>query len=173
MKKIYLLVMVMAVALVTAGCWSTGRCCGNRGDRGPASGTTGKMTCPKCGMPKGHCKCEAMAKPMAEINTSALKVLIDSGVALTLVDARTGKFDDSRRISNALNLSPDAKEDEIQNMLKSKDALIVTYCVNPKCPASVKLASKLTAMGYVRVLEYPQGIEGWVSEGNAVTQASK
>lgn len=110
---------------------------------------------------------------MAEINTSALKALIDASAPLTLVDARTGKYDDGRRISNALNLSPEAKDDEIQRVLKSKDALIVPCCVNPKCPASRQLAARLTALGYTRVLEYPQGIEGWVGEGNAVTQAPK
>ncbi|MEI6808428.1 MAG: rhodanese-like domain-containing protein [bacterium] len=173
MKKIYVLIVVMAMAVVTAGCWSTGRCCGHCGDRSPACATMKKAACPTCNMSKGQCKCGAMAKPMAEINTSALKALIDTGAALTLVDARTGKFDDGRRISNAVNLGPDAKDDEIQSMLKSKDALIVSYCVNTKCPASVKLAAKLTAMGYTRVLEYPQGIEGWVGEGNPVTQVAK
>ena len=110
---------------------------------------------------------------MAEINTSALKSLIDSGVNLTLVDARTGKNDDGRRIATALNLSPDAKESDIESVLTSKDALIVTYCASLKCPASRKLAARLIALGYKRILEYPQGIEGWVGEGNPVTPASK
>jgi len=110
---------------------------------------------------------------MAEINTSALKTLIDSGVQVTLVDARTGKFDDGRRIANALNISPEAKDDDIQRALQSKDAMIVSYCANLKCPASRLLAAKLVTLGYKHVLEYPQGIEGWVGEGNPVTQVSK
>ena len=132
-----------------------------------------KMSCPHCGMQKGHCKCTATATPMAEINTSALKALIDSGVALTLVDARVGKYDDGRRIPKALNLGPEAKDSEIESALPSKDALIVSYCANLKCPASRLLAARLTALGYKRVLEYPQGIEDWVSEGNPITPGSK
>ncbi|OGV69776.1 MAG: hypothetical protein A2283_14565 [Lentisphaerae bacterium RIFOXYA12_FULL_48_11] len=110
---------------------------------------------------------------MAEINTTALKTLIDSGVQLTLIDARTGKYDDGRRISNALNLGPDAKTEEIESALRSKDAIIVTYCVNLKCPASKLLTARLTSLGYKHILKYPQGIEGWVSKGNPVTQGSK
>ena len=134
---------------------------------------TNKMSCPQCSMARGQCKCKKTGTTMAEINTSALKTLIDSGVQLTLVDARTGKFDDGRRISNALNISPEAKGDDIQRALQSKDAMIVSYCANLKCPASRLLAAKLVTLGYKHVLEYPQGIEGWVGEGNPVTQISK
>lgn len=173
MKSIYVLSVVLAAVITTVGCSST---CGSNktaGGDGSTSCATGNMKCPYCGMPKDQCKCLAMSKHMAEINTAALKALINSGVTLTLVDARTGKNDDGRRISNALNLSPEAKEEDIQALLKSKDALIVSYCANLKCPASRQLVVRLTALGYTHVLEYPQGIEGWVDAGNPVTQASK
>jgi len=110
---------------------------------------------------------------MAEINTPALKALISSGVKLTLVDARVGKYDDGRRIPNAINVGPEATVNEIEIVLPSKEALIVTYCVNLKCPASRILAARLTALGYKWVLEYPEGIEGWVAQGNLVTQNPK
>lgn len=171
MKNMFIFSVILAAAIASAGCTSMCSMCG--GKESSDSSAMGKMTCPACGMPKGQCKCSMMTKPMAEINTAALKSLIDSGVELTLVDARTGKFDDGRRISNALNLSPEAEVEEIQRVLKSKDAMIVSYCANLKCPASRQLASRLTALGYKHVLEYPQGIEGWVNEGNAITQGAK
>ncbi len=114
-----------------------------------------------------------MAAPVAEINTSALKALIDSGVNLTLVDARVGKYDDGRRIPKSINLGPEAKESEIEIALPSKDAMIVAYCVNPNCPASRMLVARLTALGYKHVMEYPQGIEGCVKDGNSVMSVSK
>ena len=173
MKKIRMFGMVLAVAIVASGCSSMCNQNGGGGTKCSACGKTNTMNCPHCGMPMGQCKCPTMAKPMAEINTAALKALINSNVALTLVDARTGKFDDGRRIQNALNLGPDAKDEDIASALKSKDALIVSYCANLKCPASRMLAAKLITLGYTHVLEYPQGIEGWVGEGNPVTQVSK
>ncbi|MDD5677032.1 MAG: hypothetical protein PHW60_03445 [Kiritimatiellae bacterium] len=57
--------------------------------------------------------------------------------------------------------------------MKSKSALIVTYCANLKCPASVELAGKLKALGYKHVLEYPYGIEDWAAKGNPVNPAAK
>ena len=174
MKSIYLFSMIAAVAITTAGCCSMCKSHNGEGQTCPSCGMTAKKACPHCGMMKGQCKCPAMVTPaMAIINTTALKSLINSGVKLTLVDARTGKFDDGRRIANAINLSPEATEAEIHNALPSKEALIVSYCANLKCPASKTLASKLTALGYTHVLEYPQGIEGWVSEGNLVAPTVK
>jgi len=119
------------------------------------------------------CKCGAPHAQLAEINTPALKTILASGVPVTLVDARTGKFDDGRRIPGALNLSPDATEPEIQSLLKDKNALIVSYCANLKCPASAKLAARLQMLGYKHILEYPHGIEGWVADGNPVTPGAK
>ncbi len=150
MKKVLMLSVVLAVAIMVVGCQSM---CPWRGG------------CQSCGMAKDQ--------PVAKINTAALKSLIDAGVPLTLVDARVGKYDDGRRISSALNLSPEAKDEEMQGLLKSKDALIVSYCANLKCPASKMLAARLRALGYKHVVEYPQGVEGWVAEGNPVAQATK
>ena len=173
MKNIFMFSMVLAAALAVAGCCSMCKQHASGGGKCPSCGMPAKQSCPQCGMSKGQCKCPATAAPMAEINTLVLKSLIDSGVKLTLVDARVGKYDDGRRIPYAINLGPEAKDSEIQSALTSKDALIVSYCVNLKCPASRLLAARLIALGYKHVLEYPQGIEGWVSAGYPVTQATK
>lgn len=167
MKNMFMLSVLLAVSVVVAGCCSMCK-------RNSSADCKGKS----CEMTKGSESQAGMQKEqvkgaMAEINTAALKALIGAGAQVTLVDARTGKFDDGRRIHNALNLAPDAKDADIAGVLKSKDALIVSYCVGVKCPASKMLATKLVAMGYKHVLEYPQGIDGWVAEGNPVTQTSK
>lgn len=170
MKTIVWMATITLLALGLIGCQCMRNQCGCHAQKCAASG---KSACAKCGMPCGKCKCPSGPTTIPEINTAALKTLIDSGAALTLLDARTGKYDDGRRIPGALNLAPDAKDEAILAMLKSKDALIVTYCANTKCPASVMLAGKLSALGYKHILEYPYGIEGWASEGNPVTPAVK
>ena len=168
MKKITWMAAITLLVLGLAGCHCMHNRCGSCAKQG-----AGNSACAKCGLSGDKCKCPSGQKMAAEINTSALKILIDSGTPITLLDARTGKFDDGRRIPGALSLAPDAKDEEIQSMLKSKDALIVTYCANLKCPLSRTLAGKLRALGYKHVLEYPYGIEGWAAEGNPVTQATK
>jgi rhodanese-related sulfurtransferase len=173
MKAKMMLTFVLAAAIAATGCRTTHRAHESAEGKCAACGAKTEKKCSHCGMPKGHCKGATKAAPMAEINTAALKTLIDSGASLTLVDARTGKYDDGRRIGKAISLSPEATDAEIGSALPAKDAMIVTYCVNTKCPASRLLATRLTTLGYKHVLEYPQGIEGWAGDGNAVTAAAK
>ncbi|MFC1451976.1 rhodanese-like domain-containing protein [Verrucomicrobiota bacterium] len=110
----------------------------------------------------------AKAAEEAGLSTSALKVLLASGVDVAVFDARTGKYDDGRRIPGAGSLSATASEEEVAAAIPSKDALVVTYCTNLKCPASSMLAGRLKELGYKNVLEYPHGIEGWAGAGNEV-----
>ena len=84
---------------------------------------------------------------------------------MTILDARTGKFDDGRRIAGAQVLQDVSTPEEIAAIVPEKDALIVTYCVNLQCPASAALAARLRELGYRNVLEYPAGIEGWSAAG--------
>ncbi len=107
----------------------------------------------------------------ATVETAALAVLVKSGVPLVLLDARTGKFDDGRRIPGAKQLSPKATAEDAAALIKAKDSLVVTYCANTKCPASGHLAERLKELGYTNVLEYPQGIEGWTKAGLSVEKA--
>ncbi len=107
----------------------------------------------------------------ATIETSALAALVKSGIPLVLLDARTGKYDDGRRLPGAKQLGPKATAEEAAALIKAKDSLVVTYCANPKCPASGHLAARLKELGYTNVLEYPQGIEGWVKAGLSVEKA--
>ena len=108
------------------------------------------------------------AHEQAEISTATLEELIESRVPVTILDARTGKYDDGRRIPGAKGLGADSSEERIRTMLRSEDALIVTYCSNLQCPASRMLAKRLTELGYKNILEYPHGIEGWAAAGNEV-----
>jgi len=92
---------------------------------------------------------------------------------MTVLDARVGKFDDGNRIPGAKALAPDAPAEKVTSMLPDSQALIVTYCVNLKCPASSLLAKRLRQLGYSNVLEYHEGIEGWIAAGNAVEKAAR
>lgn len=170
MKKMGWIVIIMFVSLGFSGC-----CCMHKSCKGAlmGGGKAGQSVCATCGCAGDQCRCAPGQKQMAVINTVALKTLIESGVPLTLLDARTAKYDDGRRIPGAQGLSADAKDEDILAKLKSKDTLIVTYCANLQCPASRALADKLRALGYKHVLEYPLGIEGWASAGNAVIPPAK
>jgi rhodanese-related sulfurtransferase len=107
-------------------------------------------------------------KEIPKVNTLGLKTLINSGVPLTILDARSGKYDDGKRIADALSLNAESKPEEVSKVLPKKDALIVTYCANLKCPASNALYNHLKSLGYTNLIEYPEGIQGWIEAGNPV-----
>ena len=132
-------------------------------------GDTKDATCPAgtCVIPVASVSATQMPSE-GVINTEALAAMLRAKVPVTLLDARAGKYDDGRRIPGAVTLAPTAKNDEITVLLPDKTALIVTYCVDLKCPASHQLGEKLRSMGYVNVLEYHEGIMGWTAAGNKV-----
>jgi rhodanese-related sulfurtransferase len=49
-----------------------------------------------------------------------------------------------------------------------KQAALVFYCANERCPASHEAAKQAVAMGYSAVSVMPQGIQGWVKAGYPV-----
>jgi len=101
----------------------------------------------------------------AEIDTAALAMLIRSGVAMVVLDARAGEYFDGRRIPTARNLAPDCSASDAKDVIGSKNALVVTYCSNLHCPASTMLYRHLKELGYENVLEYHDGIAGWAAAG--------
>lgn len=107
------------------------------------------------------------------VNTAALEAMLRAKTPMTLLDARTGKFDDGTRIPGALALAPDASEAQVAAMLPDKQKLVVTYCSNLKCPASRMLGEKLRTLGYGNVLEYHEGLEGWMAAGNTVEKVAR
>ena len=105
------------------------------------------------------------------LGTEALKALLDAKTPIVVVDARTGKFDDGKRIPGAKTLSPEATEEEIaQTVGEVKSFHIVTYCAGPTCPASGKLAEKLRTLGYTNVMQYEAGMPGWETAGMPVAK---
>jgi rhodanese-related sulfurtransferase len=136
------------------------------------SNASGKdMACPSgaCTMNmKAGAKCCPAGAKEAVVNTEGLATLLQSKVSLKLFDARSGKYDDGQRIPGAQQLSPDAAEAVIAKAIPDKSELVVTYCAGVKCPASKALADRLKKLGYSNVIEYPQGIAGWLEAGKAV-----
>jgi rhodanese-related sulfurtransferase len=107
------------------------------------------------------------------LTVHALKAMMDGGADLTIFDARSGKYDDGRRIPTAKAMTDKVTAEEAAKHIKSKDTLVVTYCSNPQCPASERLAKRLTELGYKNIVEVPAGIEGWVEAGFEFEKAEK
>lgn len=111
------------------------------------------------------------AAETAEIGTEALHLLLHSGVAVTVLDARAGKWDDGKRLPGAKALAAADAASKASGLIPSTEGLVVTYCSNLECKASAKLAAALRAQGYENVIEYPAGIAGWIAAGHPVEDA--
>jgi rhodanese-related sulfurtransferase len=113
------------------------------------------------------------AHPYKTISGDELKTLVKNKPAnVVVVDARSAKYDDGRRIPGAVSLSASAPDTEINSKLKDKNTEIVAYCSNLKCPASAELLERLSKKGYTNLKKYPEGIDGWTKDGGKTEKAS-
>ena len=135
-----------------------------------------KSACTKSACTKSACTKSKCTKGEAKhtISTEALKKAIEAQEKLVILDARSGKWDDGRRIPGAKQLTAAADAETIKAVVGAdKEARIITYCSNLKCGASAKLAKRLQKEGYKNVIEYPNGIAGWAEAGNSVHKGKK
>ena len=109
----------------------------------------------------------------ARIDTAVLAALIRSGVRIVLLDARAHESDDGRRIPGAVTLAPGAPRAVLDSVIGPRPALIVSYSNNLYCPEGMRLARYLRHCGYENVLDYPDGLAGWVAAGYAVEAAQQ
>jgi rhodanese-related sulfurtransferase len=100
----------------------------------------------------------------ALISRDALKAAIDTGT-VTVVDALGGDYYAKQHLPAAVALAPGDVDAMASTVLPDKNAAIVTYCTGPSCANSGQVADRLTALGYINVRKYREGIEDWTGAG--------
>ncbi|MGC4890501.1 rhodanese-like domain-containing protein [Micromonospora sp. DT227] len=100
----------------------------------------------------------------ARISRDELRTAIDAGT-VTVVDALGGEYYTRQHLPGAVPLVEAEVAERAAELLPDRDAPIVTYCSNPSCPNSGRVADRLTALGYTDVRKYAEGIEDWVGAG--------
>jgi len=100
----------------------------------------------------------------ALITRDELRGAIDAG-AVTVVDALGGSYFEKQHLPRAIPLVEADVADHAAALLPDTGAAIVTYCSNPACPNSGRVADLLTAAGYANVRKYREGIQDWVEAG--------
>lgn len=173
MNRFFVAICVLCLTLLPAfSVFAAGESCDPKS--GACSSCPAAAACAADGKAVSAAADEKPAAPAADlpvVNTSALKAMISAKVPVVLLDARTGKYDDGKRLPGAKALAPTATAEEAAKAIPAKDAFVVTYCAGPKCPASNALYEGLKKLGYTNLAEYPEGIEGWTKAGNEVTTA--
>lgn len=94
------------------------------------------------------------------------KALYDKNAAL-FIDGRLPIDYEAEHISGAVNLFCEKVDDLYEKVLENvpKDKVIVTYCSDPECTESIKLADALVAKGFTKVVILLEGLPGWKDAG--------
>ncbi|HOY66685.1 MAG TPA: rhodanese-like domain-containing protein [Candidatus Ozemobacteraceae bacterium] len=101
------------------------------------------------------------------ISASTLVALMTAGAPLFLVDCRNSACLAGPRIPGALVADIDGDASAILARLPSKQAMVVLYdgCA---CGCRRLLKPRLSAEGYLNLIDYPGGTRDWIAAGRAV-----
>jgi len=100
----------------------------------------------------------------ALISRDELRAAIEAGT-VTVVDALGGEYYAKAHLPGAIPLVEADVDAQAGTLLPDRDAAIVTYCSNPACPNSGRVADRLATLGYPNVRKYREGIEDWTAAG--------
>ena len=98
------------------------------------------------------------------ISRDELHAEINAGT-VTVVDALGGDYYAARHLPGAVPLVEADVATRAKLILPDRSARIVTYCSNPGCPNSQRVADALTRLGYTNVRKYREGIDDWAGAG--------
>jgi rhodanese-related sulfurtransferase len=99
-----------------------------------------------------------------ETDSWDLKVALESGQSVIVIDARSPEAYQKEHIPSAINI-PHRKMNEQTTKGLDRTALVVTYCDGIGCNASTKGALNMTRLGF-RVKELIGGLDWWKRDGH-------
>lgn len=101
-----------------------------------------------------------------EIDSWDLKVSLDGGEKVIVIDARSPQAFAAGHIPGAISL-PHRTMSEVTTAALDRTALVVTYCDGIGCNASTKGALNMAKLGF-RVRELIGGLDWWKRDGHPV-----
>ncbi len=104
-----------------------------------------------------------------ETDSWDLKVAMEQGENVVVIDARSPEAYEQEHIPGAINIPHREMDPETTAHLEG-EALIVTYCDGIGCNASTKGALNMTRLGF-RVKELMGGLDWWQRDGHPTESA--
>lgn len=99
-----------------------------------------------------------------ETDSWDLKVVLESGESVNVIDTRSPEAYQKEHIPGAINI-PYRKMNEETTKGLDRTALVVTYCDGIGCNASTKGALNMAKLGF-RVKELIGGLDWWKRDGH-------
>ena len=106
-----------------------------------------------------------------ETDSWDLKVALEAGENVVVVDARSPEAYEEEHIPGAVNIPHREMNPESTGHLDT-EALVVTYCDGIGCNASTKGALNMTRLGF-RVKELMGGLDWWKRDGHPTESAAR
>ncbi|MCA1717930.1 MAG: rhodanese-like domain-containing protein [Actinobacteria bacterium] len=102
---------------------------------------------------------------MKEITREELKVKLDGGEGIVVVETLGPGYYEDAHLPGAINI-PHTEVDELApRLLPDKSTQVVVYCSNRACQNSPQAARRLAALGYENVYDYEEGKQDWIEAG--------
>jgi len=99
------------------------------------------------------------------VNALEVKERLQIKPAPVLVEALPQKYFQDRHLPGAINLPHDSIDAELRRVLPDLEAEVIVYCASGPCQNSGILARRLEDLGFVHVLDFHEGKEGWERAG--------
>ncbi len=99
------------------------------------------------------------------ITRDEIKVRLERGDAITLVEALPPKYFDDAHLPGAINIPHDRVRELAPSLLPDKNAPIAVYCASTECNNSRIATDLLRSLGYVEAREYVDGKRDWIEAG--------
>ena len=99
------------------------------------------------------------------ITRDEIKVRLDRGDAMTLVEALPPRYFDEAHLPGAINIPHDRVRELAPSLLPDKNAPIAVYCASTECNNSKIATDLLRSLGYVDAREYVDGKKDWIEAG--------
>ena len=106
-----------------------------------------------------------------ETDSWDLKVALEAGENVVVVDARSPEAYEEEHIPGAVNIPHREMNPESTGHLDG-EALVVTYCDGIGCNASTKGALNMTRLGF-RVKELMGGLDWWKRDGHPTEKTAQ
>jgi rhodanese-related sulfurtransferase len=106
-----------------------------------------------------------VATALAEISRETLWEKLETGAHFVLVDALSPMSFAAAHIPGALNLTPGWVDDRVRRRIPDLETEVVVYCMDSDCDSSVRVATRLTELGYRNIRHYAGGIRDWTEAG--------
>jgi rhodanese-related sulfurtransferase len=85
--------------------------------------------------------------------------------SVTVVETLRAEHFAQGHLPGAIHIHFEAIAERAPELLRDKDAAIVTYCSNTACRNSDIAANQLTKLGYTNVRKYAEGKQDWQDAG--------